>query len=295
LAVGRLSSDLEITALRTCGVSIFRVMVPFFVTGVLLSGLMFLGSERIIPYTNSRLKEMKNSVTSRLGGELKLERVSWPIRNKKTGDLEWVLIAANVEGTQLENVKLFYFDANDEDSDFYLTSDLAEWIGNSWTFFNVRQVMLRPGDEPLVTYFDKFQAPDFNIVPEALANRAKTPDDLTILQLKSVIEDKLATGYEESDKEILEYRTKLYLKYAVPLTPLFFVFIAVPLGIMRQRSSNTMGMGIALLAVLTYYVIYTICLKLGTAGVIPPLVAAWIPNTVLFIVGAITMQQREQN
>ena len=54
-------------------------------------------------------------------------------------------------------------------------------------------------------------------------------------------------------------------------------------------------MGIALLVVLVYYVLFTVCLKLGSAGVIPPFVAAWIPNALLFVVGARTMQQREHN
>lgn len=294
LSVGRLSSDLEITALRTCGVSLFRVMAPFFVVGVLLAGLTFLGSERVIPYTNTALTDMKNDVVSGATGKIKQERVSWPIRSRN-GDLQWLLIAANVEGTKLENVKLFYFDPTDENSDFYITADMADWHGSRWKFYNVRQVMLRPGDEPLVSYFSEFNVPDFTITPQSLALRSKTPDDLTILQLRSLINDLLAGESSPTDKDILEYRTKLYLKYAIPLTPLFFVFIAVPLGIMRQRTSNTLGMGIALLVVLAYYVLYTVCTKMGAAGVMPPFLAAWLPNSVLLIVGGVALWRREYN
>lgn len=293
LAVGRLSSDLEITALRTCGVSLFRVMAPFFLVGVLVSGVMFFGSERIVPYTNTQLKEMKNKITSGQAPGVKMERVSWPIR--VNGELRWVLIASNVEGSRLENVKLFYFDPTDENSDFYITADMADWYGSRWKFYNFREVMLRPGDQPLVTHLDVAYVPDFAITPKSLALRSKTPDDLTILQLRALIKDLMTGNYRVTANDLLEYKTRLYMKYAIPLTPLFFVFIAVPLGIMRQRSSTSMGMGIALIVVLAYYVTYSVCLKMGITGALPPFVAAWLPNSVLLAVGWVAMLRREHN
>ena len=54
-------------------------------------------------------------------------------------------------------------------------------------------------------------------------------------------------------------------------------------------------MGIALLVVLAYYVIYTVCLKMGAAGVLQPFVAAWLPNGILLVFGGIAMQRREYN
>ncbi len=293
IAVGKLSSSLEITALRACGVSLWRVLVPFFLVGVFLSGVTFFGSERIIPYSLSELKDLKNDIVSGTGGELKQDRLDFPVYDGK--GLRWLLVAGRVEGNELDDVKLFYFDDVDSDNDFWVNAERAEWKGNEWIFHEMRSVMLRPENEPAVLNAVEAVVKEFNITPESMSLRAKTPEDLTIIQLRSLIDEKLKRGFKPDEREILDFRTKLNFKYSIPLTPLFFVFIAVPLGITRLRTSAQMGMGLALLVVLGYYVLYTACLKLGTVGVLPPIIAAWFPNALLFGVGLFTMLHRERN
>lgn len=294
LSAGRLSADQEITALRACGISIYRVLAPYAAVGLLLSGLTFYGSERLVPYCNNQLKELKNKVVAGTEGRAKQQRVSWPIRDR--GDLRWLLVANEVEGPRLNSVKLFYFDPRSENRDFYITASHAVWQGDDWTFFDMRQVMLRPGEEPQVLTADSARVPGFSITPQSLGLRAKTPEDLNIRELTQVIADLLKKGEQKaSDTEILDFRTKLYFKYSIPLTPLFFIFIALPLAIIPQRASSAMGTGLALLVVLLYYIVYTMCQKLGAAGVLPPLAAAWVPNAALLAIGAVLLQRREHS
>jgi lipopolysaccharide export system permease protein len=318
LAVGRLSTDLEITALRSCGVSLYRIIMPFFAIGLLLSAVTFIGAERIVPYTNTQLKELKNSVLSQ--GLLRQRRVSWPIYEK--GELRWNLIASEIDGYILRDVKLNYYDPYDALDDFYVIADYAEWIGNSWTFYNMRLTKLRPGDEPMVAYFNEYIVPDFEITPESLSLLKKQEaEDLTTIQLRKLI-DQLSTDLATSgtasnpreatqpeatpdqthptsrelqDKRILTLQTKLHFKYAIPLTPFFFIFIAVPLAILPIRSTRTIGMGIALLGVLFYYTMYAFCINLGSVGAVPPVVAAWIPNSVLLLMGLVLLRIRDRN
>ncbi|MCH7471726.1 LptF/LptG family permease [bacterium] len=297
ISVGRLNSDLEITALRTSGISLYRILAPYLVIGIFLSGLTFIGTERVIPYTNSRLDQMKNDIISGKSGGLKQQRKSWPIFDQ--GQLLWVLFADEVEGSKLRGVQLMYFDPVNKYNNFYVEAEWAEWEGNSWKFYNMRQVKLhraQEGDEHLVFEAEKAEIPDFEITPESLAVRSKDPEDLTIIQLRKLINELINDyDYERTDKEILDFATMLHFKYSIPLTPLFFILIALPMAILPLRSSKTLGMGLALLVVFSYYTMYVICQNLGAAGVIPPAVTAWIPNAVLVFVGIIMMRIRERN
>jgi lipopolysaccharide export LptBFGC system permease protein LptF len=474
IAMGRLSTDLEITALRACGVSLYRVFAPFFVVGVLLSGLTLLGSERLVPYCKGRLLELQNDVKAGRSGQLKQQRATWPI--KEGGELRWLLIAEQVEGSLLRGVKLFYFDPDvehrhtaedelgnvylaageahfngggwtfyevrriqlevgdegpvrtildveqtalpgftitpealatlpkapedlstgevaqvvsalmqqseyiltdkellgllmevngapqaggwrgiaparsgeapqqrlvwpireqdelrwvliaqeaeeallrevklfsfgsqsgkrgvveDDYNDFFVTADHARWVGNSWAFTNMKLVKLQAGEEGterLILEADEYTLPDFSITPESLALRTKKPENLTIVQLRNLISDLLEKNeYKLTANEILDLHTKLYFKYSIPLTPLFFIFIAFPLAIIPQRSTRTMGMGLTLLVILGYYVMYTTGLRLGAAGVLPPVVAAWLPNALLLATGLVLLRRRERN
>jgi lipopolysaccharide export system permease protein len=294
IAVGRLSSDNEITALRAIGLSLYRALLPFLFMGVVLSGVTILGSEEIVPRCNSALSDMRSRIKSGAVHGASQQRVAIPIR--EGGQPRWFLVADSMQGPELFNVKLFYFDPRTADRDFYITAARAVWEGSDWTFFKLRQVQLKAGDEAVVLRAEKARVPGFSITPQSLGLRTKTTDDLNIVQLRNLIADLLGTGNNKlSDTEIRDFRTKLYFKYAIPLTPLIFIFVAFPLAIRPQRSSSTMGMGMALLIVLLYYIMYTMFQKLGATGVVPPPAAAWVPNLAMLGVGVALLHRKERS
>lgn len=298
LSVGRLNTDNEIIALRACGISLYRVLAPYFVVGILLSCITFLGSEIAVPYCNSKVAEIEQAVVSGAHGLGTRQRFHWPFYNPDTQQLQWVLIAGEVEDSTLSDVVLYYYDAKDKYSNFMVEAERAEWSGSSWTFFNMRQVKLHrseSGDEQLIMEAERAVIPDFSIIPEALKRRQKSAEDLSILQLRQVIRSKIKEGITARDREILDYLTTLHFKLSIPLTPLFFIIIAVPMAIMPQRSSRAMGMGLALVTVLVYYSMFIVFQKAGVGGILPPAIAAWVPNAILLGVGAVLMQLREQN
>ncbi|MEJ2753770.1 MAG: LptF/LptG family permease, partial [Chloroflexota bacterium] len=325
LSVGRLNTDNEIIAIRTCGISIYRVLAPYFIIGVLLSAVTFLGSEIIVPFCNNSISELTESIISgkrglgqklnyqqafyskqnhhfqlvliddefgsrtlrdvvlRLGAKVrnraepvlhkssadstaqenlyfdggglaggsatdqlaKPQRFVWPFYSQEQ-QLEWVLIAGEVKDNTLFDVTLFYFDAKDKSKSFMLEAESAVWSGTRWVFngghfFQVHRS--ESEDEQVNVNLGNMEIPDFSIVPEALRRRLKTADDLNILQLYQLIKGKLKEGLAPNNPEILDYRTALHFKTSIPLTPLFFIIIALPMAIMPQRSSRAMSMG----------------------------------------------------
>lgn len=377
LSVGRLNTDNEIIALRACGISIYRVLAPYFVVGVLLSCATFLGNEIVVPFCSIRVTELKQSIISgerglgqklnysravynqhahdyqlvligeglgdtALGGIArrlgerpslrakpllkglvdgsagqetseaastadqgsaaesrsgKTQRFHWPFYTQDQ-QLEWVLIAGEVEDNTLLDVTLFYFDPRDKYDSFMVEAERAVWDGHTWKFFEMSQFKLhrRGSQEEQLRTTAKWSSvgPNFSILPETLRLSQKKAEDLNILQLARVIKDKVAGGSAPAS-EIRDLQTSLHFKVTIPLTPLFFIIMALPMAIMPQRSSRAMGMGLSLLTVLVYYSMYVICQKMGVAGVLPPAAAAWVPNSVLFATGVILLRLREQN
>lgn len=294
LAIGRLNGDREIVALRACGVSLYRVLAPYFIVGILLTGITFLGNEIVVPQCNDKVNTFKNSVVTGAQGLGTQRRMSWPIYRDR--ELRFVLVADEVQGTVLTDVLLLYFDPVDKYRNFMVEAEQAEWDGHTWTFYKLRQVKLHrgeSGDEQLILEAEEATFPDFNIVPESLKKRLQDPFDLTVTQLASLIEEKLERGFLPTDMEILDFRTALNFKISIPFTPLMFIILAVPLAIIPQRSSRALGMGLALLIVLVYYSMFVVCQRFGTAGVLPPVVAAWLPNAVVLAVGVSMMRLRE--
>lgn len=295
LGTARLNNDHEITAMRAAGYNLYRIMTPLLISGAILAVVTYFGWERLVPACKQELKTFKNNVLLNKTGKTQQERAVIPIRQ---GDsLRWVLIADEIDGGSLFKVHLLYFDPRDMDKDFAVRADKAVWQGNSWTFYNMRQVRVQPsesGDDRVIVQAAKAVLPDFNINPRSINLRAMTPEDLSASQLSHVIREMTQAGAAPEDREVLDYQTRLYFKYSIPLTPLFFIAIAFPLAILPQRTTSGAGMGLALLIVLAYYVLFSIFQKFGASGVVPPMTAAWTPNAILLATGVGLMESRQR-
>jgi lipopolysaccharide export system permease protein len=296
LSVGRLNSDLEITGLRALGVSLYRVTLPYLAVGLLLSVLTLYLGERVVPLGNMRLKNLRNNIMLKITGKTEMEPFTLPLYDKASGKLNWFITAGRLEGDTMRDVRLLYIDPRDSLQDFYLQAGTAVWDANQWTFYNLRTVSLaQDPSDPNRVYIGGSQLtlPDFNISPSQMSLRSKTPDDLTYQQLAQVVRERKSKG-DAANSVLREFMTKLAFKLSIPFTPLVFVFIAVPLAIRPQRSTSALGMGMALLIVIAYYVLMSVCQKAGTAGALHPVVAAWTPNALMLGTGLWMLRQRER-
>lgn len=326
LAVGRLNNDHEIVALRASGLSLWRIILPPLAVGALLSVITYWGNEWLVPRTLSRLTAMKNAVISGEVGELKRERAIIPIYIED--EMRWVLLADEINGQEMSGTKLLYFDPVNDYNDVLLEARRAQWSGTKWVFYDVRIVKLQeagtdnPADEDgaasgaetakdgggdkglasgvtgerdrVILNVNEMDVPDFNISPKNLGIKAKTTDELTSRELMATIRDALRRGDDIASPVVRELRTKLFFKQSIPLTPFLFVLVAFPLAIRSTRTSTGVGFGLALLLVLVYYACYSTCLRMGTSGVLPPLLAAWLPNAGLACAGIVLLQRRQR-
>jgi lipopolysaccharide export system permease protein len=58
MAFGRLSGDNEVTALKSSGVSLYTVIVPVAVIGLILTGFTYVFLDRVVPESNHRFKNL---------------------------------------------------------------------------------------------------------------------------------------------------------------------------------------------------------------------------------------------
>ncbi len=64
MAFGRLSSDLEVTAMKACGVNLLRVLIPLLATGALLAVGMVIFNDKVLPDMNKRARTLMQDIRS---------------------------------------------------------------------------------------------------------------------------------------------------------------------------------------------------------------------------------------
>jgi lipopolysaccharide export system permease protein len=96
MAIGRLTSDNEMLALRASGISLLRVLLPLLLLGIILSSLAFAFNDFFLPLGNIRLKTMLKRVIFKNPG---IELDSYSVKKyDKT-----VIIMGEVKGNRISN------------------------------------------------------------------------------------------------------------------------------------------------------------------------------------------------
>lgn len=280
LAVGRLSGDAEITALRAAGVNLYRITWPILYFALVLALVTFILNEWIAPYTNHQLEVLKQRVIREKTGTLKEARVTLPFYRK--GYLSYLLVAESLEGETLKDLNLLSFDPQTHETTWHLSAETSSWTGMEWKFYNGKVYnFLEEG--VVTTTFKEWNVPEFDLSPATIAERSKDPMELSVFDLRRLIHYQQQSGLDISI--IRRFQTDYYFKFSIPFASLFFVLIGVPLAIIPQRASTSMGLGFSLLIVLGYFFLYTVAVQMGRGGVVDPAFAAWMPNLSVFVIG----------
>ena len=113
--------------------------------------------------------------------------------------------------------------------------------------------------------------------------------ELTWVELRDAIAEKQASG-DPANVERVEFQRK----FAIPFACLVFAALGVPLGIQPTRAVHSRGFSLSLGLIFLYYLLLTFGQNLGERGTLPPIVAVWLPNVVLAIVGAVLLLRAGQ-
>jgi lipopolysaccharide export system permease protein len=70
----------------------------------------------------------------------------------------------------------------------------------------------------------------------------------------------------------------LHNKVAIPFACLVFALIGVPLGIRSPRGGSSIGIGLSVLIIFLYYVIWHYLAVFAQQAMFPAFWAAWLPN-----------------
>jgi lipopolysaccharide export system permease protein len=75
------------------------------------------------------------------------------------------------------------------------------------------------------------------------------------------------------------------LKIAIPCTCLIIALFGAPLGMTGARSGAAYGVAVSLATTFVFLIMIQISRAVGAGGVVPPLLAAWLPNGIFGLAG----------
>lgn len=89
------------------------------------------------------------------------------------------------------------------------------------------------------------------------------------------------------EEEISSILTRIHNRWAISFSCLVFILIGIPLGIRVHRKETSVGGGISLILVASYYFLITLGEAFQEKAQLYPWLLMWAPNLLLFIIGII--------
>jgi len=288
LAIQRLASDSEITAMKAAGVTFSRIVAPLLAVGIVMSFATLYLQEQLVPYANDQLVEIESAVinhTSAYGRDL---TVSAPLPGG--GRQLTTATAFEPNSRALLHVTLIQYDSHNRPRQIVF-ADRAEFTVDKWLLQDSSLYRFNPDGSVLAEPPIPQQEVEIGENPTDLVKRIKNddPDSMSRAQIAAIVRTGQLTE-SELRKYVMTYQEKL----ARPFACFVFILIAVPFGLRAVRSggsSTSLGFGLSLAIVFVYYIVMTVCSFFGEAFLSVAWLWAWMPNLLFTAIGLARLRQ----
>jgi lipopolysaccharide export system permease protein len=288
-AVGRLSTDAEVTALRACGLGLGALLGPalLLAAGIsLATGALMIRSE---PAARRAMRDVLAQVASR-GGILE------PGRFRSIGPR-----VVYVQGRDRDNrlSRILVADRSDPKRPFLIFAQSGRFVFDGERM--AIRLELEDGDVHLEApdrdqhqriAFERFE---YAIEAAAVLGRDRDrPREMSFAELTRRVEQAdLGALPRAAGRDPNEFRAQYHRRLALPFAPILFAALGVPLGLRRSRGARSWGVLVCAGLAAVYYTLLTFGEFLGESGRAPAGLALWIPNAV-FLLAAIPLLRRAQ-
>ncbi len=281
LALGRLSSDNEIIAIRSSGINLFWLIAPLLVIGLILSLILVIFNDKVIPYAHFASRKTMMEVG------LKNPTAALEPGVFINSFQKYILFIYRIEENKMSNVRIY------EPQEGKATRTIVARHGEFISIPEKKVVKLKlidgTSDEPDPNNPSNFYKLNFKTYFMTLnfgdgknkEDLRKKPKDMTITELRNEIDQLKRNGVNPAPL-ITEINEKVSLAFSC----FIFVLLGSSLAIITRRREKSINFGIAFVTVGIYYLLLLGSEALGLQGRVDPQIAMWLPNIILGGIGA---------
>ncbi|NEO26817.1 MAG: YjgP/YjgQ family permease [Kamptonema sp. SIO4C4] len=295
MAYGQLSGNSELIALRSVGVSVYRLALPAIALSLLVSGITFVFNDYIVPTANYRAAIALEKALEDGNPNLEQNNIFYPEYTNVTNEdgrtrrvLSRLFYAETFDGERMQSLTVI--DRSQNQLEQIITAKSAAWnvSENKWDFFNgIMYLLGSDGSFRNIMRFDhqKLQLPK---APLDLASRVRDNTEMSIVQAREQLELYRLANDEKAARKL---EVRIQQKISLPFACLVFGLVGAALGTRPQNANRATSFGISVLIIFSYYTLYTITGQMGVSGTLSPFIAAWITNLFGLGVGGLLLMR----
>ncbi len=272
-----LNRNNELVALFSSGMSLARISTPILVLVVLISTLSFWLNDRLMPGLNQR-KSYVEYVQIRqkpgLYSTVNSDRIWY-----RSGNILYNIKTLSSETATAQGLTMYYFD-----SAWHLiqmiTAKSVKLNGTSWDLSDGSVTLLTSdangvkGSSAPMTQDFKLKTISVSEDSGDIQKSSQSTETLRVSELRRYIDRNKAAGLDT-----LRYEVEYHAKFSFAVAAFVMSFLGIPFSATRQRAGGAaVNVGVTILLAFVYYAAYSSGITLGKHGVLPPIIAVWVPN-----------------
>ncbi|HEX4962461.1 MAG TPA: LPS export ABC transporter permease LptG [Thermoanaerobaculia bacterium] len=296
IAVGRLSSDSELIAMRACGVSLLTLYRPIFLLSSFATLLNMALMVYVLPWGNHALQELRLEITTQSVAQQIEPRVFYE---------EW------------EGKVVYVFEVPQGSKRWkgvFLAESLPSNTNNQITTADWGEVLVDPAGERVVLRLYNavrhkvdLNAPDryeisrhkrldlilddqFATEQRAKLSASKGIREMTLQELRAQRDDPSTSAELRNLAEV-----EIHKKFSIPVACLVFGLFALPLGINNRRGGKASGFAMSIGVLILYYILLSNGEEYARFGKVPPWLGMWLPNILLAVTGLFLLIRRNHD
>ena len=264
---GLLSRSSELSVMKACGISLYRITAPLLLLSVAWSGILYGLEQQVMAKANEKAAELDSQIRSGHARTLN------PLSRR------WIVA---------RNGSIYHYDAFDAPSKSLLNLTIYEpskkaWALDSQTFAakaryqNARWTGQKGWQQNYAVKKNGYAAfPERTLSlepPDYFETAAPQADMMTVPELKRYIDELKASGFN-----VVPLTIDLQKKLAFPFVTVVMTLLAIPFGMTTGKRGTLYGIGIGIVLALSYWIVGGAFVAIGKAGVLTPVMAGWAPN-----------------
>ena len=296
LAYGSLNDNSEIKALKSIGISIYRIILPGLILSIIMSYLTFIFNNNIVPSTNKNAEivlanSLGKSFTNEQGEDIifsKKGEILDPYSSYKKRGVTHLFYASKFKNGQMLDVTVIDFSKLGFTQMLKAKKGIWNSDKNNWEFFKGDILTLSPDGSNTRTKFMSLLYP----LGTELTNIAQLPKDANDMNLREA--NTAMELYQSSGniKEARRMKVRIQEKFTLPIACTVFALIGCSFGVMQKKGGGrSQSFGLSIILILIYYILSFCFSSLGVKGIINPFFAAWSPVLLSMVGGGLLLKQ----
>ncbi|HUY82306.1 MAG TPA: LptF/LptG family permease [Acidobacteriaceae bacterium] len=281
---GMLSRSSELTAIKSAGVSLYRIVLPMLVIASILAMSLFLFDQFYLPQANRRQQALRNIIKGKPAQTVEHPGENWIFGIQKPGEPEHMFYYQFFDAAHdtFANISVFEFAPGTFSISKRIFATSAHWEPqlNQWVF---EDGWVRTFKGAEISSFQPFVVnafPEIHEHPHYFKTEGLPSSEMNFNELSAYIHELQQSGFDT-----IRLRVQLNRKLAYPLITLVMAILAIPFAVSMGRRGSLAGIAIAIGVAIAYFIVAGTFEAMGNVNMLPAMLAAWSPDVVFVLIG----------